>query len=374
MIVLSEKTMNLFVSLKELELADFFLIFLQNFHLYKKLNYVNVDIHITDEKLENFLDKVLMLSTSWIEEKTNYRINIFSMLSFQNNQITLVVSDAGNEIVHEILNLMKSYEFQDISSLKNQYARRLYVFLLLNKPQHINLNIDELKEIFHPPTDIIKWTQFKAKILEPSVQAINTCQNINLSYELIKDGRTISGIEFNSIYLASEDIFKKINSSSVIEYISKDFVELQKVSQLTEVVSEQTLIEKEKVDGAKKVVEYFDKRRQELQPNFRRIEYKNIDAIYQLRLHFKETGRTPEMFIDAINWLFSDRKEAEFHRAYIMSIGKLIEKFNTLEHLAIYSKESIKMSEEAKSWANVYKKQGLGDEEIIQKLKEGGYL
>jgi len=124
----------------------------------------------------------------------------------------------------------------------------------------------------------------------------------------------------------------------------------------------------------KRVVTMFDQERRKLQSNFARKEYKNMDGEYLLRLHLKETGRTPNMFFDAIRWLFSKNPKAEFHRQYIMNIGKLIEHFNTLEHQAMYSKEAIQFNDEAQVWYNIYKKQGLDDESILQKLREGGYI
>ena len=124
----------------------------------------------------------------------------------------------------------------------------------------------------------------------------------------------------------------------------------------------------------KRVVTVFDQERRKLQSNFVRKEYKNMDGEYLLRLHLKETGRTPQMFFDAIRWLFSKNPKAEFHRQYIMNIGKLIEHFNTLEHQAMYSKEVIQFNDEAQAWYNIYKKQGLDDETILVQLREGGYI
>lgn len=124
----------------------------------------------------------------------------------------------------------------------------------------------------------------------------------------------------------------------------------------------------------KRVVTFFDQERKKLQRNFMRKEYRNMDAEYMLRLHLKETNRTPEMFYDAIRWLFSNNPKAAFHRDYIMNISKLIEHYNTLEHQAMHSKEAIEFNEEAQTWASIYKKQGMNDAEIIEKLREAGYV
>ncbi len=127
-------------------------------------------------------------------------------------------------------------------------------------------------------------------------------------------------------------------------------------------------------DEIKRVVTLFDHERKKLQSNYVRREYKNFDGEYLLRLHLKESKRTPQMFFDAIRWLFSNNPKAAFHRQYIMNIGKLIEHFNALEHQAMYSEEAVAFNDEAKAWYNVYKKQGLPEAEILQILKDGGYI
>mgnify|MGYP007012669027 CR=1 FL=1 len=123
-----------------------------------------------------------------------------------------------------------------------------------------------------------------------------------------------------------------------------------------------------------RIVGLFDVKRKSIQANFVRQEYKNIDGEYLLRKHLYETKRTPKMFLDAVQWLFSNNPKASFHREYIMNIGHLIKHFNALEHQAMHSVESIQFSEEAQVWANVYKKKGFSDEAILEKLREGGYL
>ena len=127
-------------------------------------------------------------------------------------------------------------------------------------------------------------------------------------------------------------------------------------------------------DEIKRVVSLFDHERKKLQSNYVRREYKNFDGEYLLRVHLQESKRTPQMFFDAIRWLFSNNPKAAFHRQYIMNIGKLIEHFNALEHQAMYSEEAVAFNDEARAWYNVYKKQGLPEAQIMQMLKDGGYI
>ena len=176
-----------------------------------------------------------------------------------------------------------------------------------------------------------------------------------------------------------------------------EFMKLFKVSSLFEVAQKEERIEKKtqemtsyvpakevsiKVEAnaddynadIKRVVTIFDQERRKLQSNFVRKEYRNVDGQYLLRMHMKETKRTPKMFFDAVRWLFSNNPKASFHRQYIMNIGKLIEHFNSLEHQAMYSEEAVAFNDEARAWYNVYKKQGMPEEEIMQILKDGGYI
>ena len=141
---------------------------------------------------------------------------------------------------------------------------------------------------------------------------------------------------------------------------------------LTHIAKKELALNKQTEIG--RVISLFDVKRQSIQANFVRQEYKNMDGEYLLRKHLYETKRSPKMFLDAVAWLFSNNPKASFHREYIMNIGHLIKHFNALEHQAMYSKESLAFSEEAQVWANVYKKKGLSDEEILEKLREGGYL
>ncbi|WP_455756138.1 hypothetical protein [Sulfurimonas sp.] len=157
-----------------------------------------------------------------------------------------------------------------------------------------------------------------------------------------------------------EELNKKINGKS-----SKE-IEVQEVRKKE--------LEVKKQDEVKEIVSLFDVKRQSIQANFVRQEYRNMDGEYLLRKHLVETNRTPKMFLDAVQWLFSNNPKAAFHREYIMNIGTLIKHFNTIEHQAMYSEESVQYSEEAQVWVNVYKKKGFSDEEILQKLREGGYL
>ena len=187
---------------------------------------------------------------------------------------------------------------------------------------------------------------------------------------------------FDLLFKEGEEIVKEpvtLFTSPKKELLKTEEVKEEITEELTTYVPNNEIIQKESAEDLfnadiKRVVTIFDQERRKLQKNFVRKEYKNIDGQYLLRIHMQETGRTPQMFFDAIRWLFSNNPKASFHRQYIMNIGKLIEHFNTLEHQAMYSEQAVQFNDEAKAWYNVYKKQGKSDDEIMQLLREGGYV
>ena len=182
---------------------------------------------------------------------------------------------------------------------------------------------------------------------------------------------------YHSDYNKVKDLLNKIIIEHEKEIEQLNFKVNKKSSQELQVQEQKNKqIQQKKQDEIKEVVSLFDVKRKSIQPNFVRKEFGGDSAKgeYLLRKHIFETNRTPKMFLDAIRWLFSNNPKAEFHRSNTMNIEQLIRNFNKIEHDAMHSKESVKFSEEAQIWANVYKKKGFSDEEILQKLKEGGYI
>ena len=177
-----------------------------------------------------------------------------------------------------------------------------------------------------------------------------------------------------------DELMKLFKVSSLFEVTQREELIEEKSQEMTSYVPAKEVSIKVEPNAdeynadIKRVVTIFDQERRKLQSNFVRKEYRNVDGQYLLRMHMKETKRTPKMFFDAVRWLFSNNPKAAFHRQYIMNIGKLIEHFNSLEHQAMYSEEAVAFNDEARAWYNVYKKQGMPEEEIMQILKDGGYI
>ena len=269
------------------------------------------------------------------------------------------------ELSTELSNKDLKYFF----SLPNNYSRAIYKLLKVHQHKsYANINLQDLKTRLQIPKALNLYSNFKVKVLNVAQQEIEENTDISFSIEEIKDARKVISLVFkinSDKKVQPKEVVKKVDN--IVE--KKDLI----VKEVKKELQNHTTDEQN--DEIKRIVSLFDHERKKLQPNYVRKESSyNMSGEYLLRVHLKETGRTPQMFFDAIRWLFSNNPKASFHRQYIMNIGKLIEHFNTLEHQAMYSKEAVEFNEEAQVWYNIYKKQGLSEDDILAKLREGEYI
>ena len=243
-------------------------------------------------------------------------------------------------------------------------------------------NSDTLKDIAKQVKSIRK-KRFKTQEL--------FAQKINMNYSKYtrfeKSGQIsfegfidiLSGLDilddFKNLFKVDEKVEAEKNLFA-LETQDEEIMEVEVKKEIVHTTIKEANLERKENSNLdiKRVVSFFDQERKKLQPNYVRKEFKNTDGEYLLRVHMHETQRTAQMFYDAIRWLFSSSPKAQFHRQYIMNIAKLIEHFNTLEHEAMYSKEEIKFNEEGQVWYNIYKKQGLEHQAILEQLREGGFI
>ena len=127
------------------------------------------------------------------------------------------------------------------------------------------------------------------------------------------------------------------------------------------------------INPATRICNYFDRKKQKLQPNFMRNEN---DAEYLIKQAL-EAGRTLEQFKDAIDYLFSGRETMAFWVKTINNIASLIKHFNAIEADSIAETRSpkvLEMNETTKAYANVLRKKGMSDDEVLEKLKSEGFV
>ena len=91
------------------------------------------------------------------------------------------------------------YEAQQIANLTSKYATRLYELLIawreVGKVPH--LEISEFRNrLGLLDTEYTAMSDFKKRVLEPSIKQINKHTDITVTYEQHKSGRTITGFSF----------------------------------------------------------------------------------------------------------------------------------------------------------------------------------
>ncbi|MEO1953244.1 MAG: replication initiation protein [Campylobacterales bacterium] len=324
-----------------------------------------------DVFIKNLIKKNMELQT----DNGYLLFNFFTKIEYkkENNIVFIDIQKNVEEFLLELKNSFSKNELILFLSLSNNYTRGIYKILITYKnKKEIIVNLKDLMDSLNVPKSLFVYADFKRKVLNPVQIELAKEANLFFSIKEKKDARKVTSLVF---HINSKEIIKSKKLQNEQKMLTKEVKESKAVDakQNTKLIRKDA--DDEFNDEIKRIVSFFDHERKKLQPNYVRKESSyNMSGEYLLRVHLKETGRTPQMFFDAIRWLFSNNPQASFHRQYIMNIGKLIEHFNTLEHQAMYSKEAVEFNEEAKVWYNIYKKQGLSHEEILEKLKEGEYI
>ena len=106
-----------------------------------------------------------------------------------------------------------SYQMKQVAQLTGKYAIRLYELLIawreVGKVPQINL-AEFRNRIGVEDDEYMRMSDFKIRVLEPSIKQINEHTDINVTYEQHKKGRSITGFSFK---LKQKQQAKKIEAN-----------------------------------------------------------------------------------------------------------------------------------------------------------------
>ena len=92
-----------------------------------------------------------------------------------------------------------SYQLKQVTQLKSKYSIRLYELLIawreIGKVPQIELS-DFREKLGIDADEYVRMSDFKVRVLEPSIKQINEHTDILVTYEQHKKGRTITGFSF----------------------------------------------------------------------------------------------------------------------------------------------------------------------------------
>ena len=341
-------------------------------------------ISFKSEKYDlKFIKKISSKTLEMTTTNSSVFINWFTKIEFDNEKSIFIVN-IKDEVREFLLKLKKDLSNEDLKYfflLSSNYSRAIYKLLkAYEHKSNATVNLEDLKNRLQIPKGLHLYSNFKMKVLNIAQEELKKTTDISFNIQEKKDGKKVTSLIFNICSAEELESLKIEEKEDVRKNLLSDSLEIEAVEVKTESLLVQNAVKSldkklsPENEEIKRIVSFFDLERKKLQPNFVRREFKNVDGEWLLRVHLKETGRTPKMFFDAIRWLFSSNPQATFHRQNIMNIAKLIENFNTIEHQAMYSQKAVSFNEEAQSWYNIYKKRGLSESEILEILKDGGFL
>ena len=132
---------------------------------------------------------------------TQYTSRWVSKIGYTKNEATVEIIFAPDVVplITRLEEHFTSYELEQVAQLQSKYATRLYEILIAWRSTGKTpvLAINEFrKQIGVLDSEYKIISNFKLRVLEPSIKQINEQTDITVTYEQHKKGRTISGFSF----------------------------------------------------------------------------------------------------------------------------------------------------------------------------------
>ncbi|QCO23159.1 RepB family plasmid replication initiator protein (plasmid) [Acinetobacter cumulans] len=184
---------------------------------------------------------------------TQYTSRWVSKIGYTKNEATVEIIFAPDVVplITRLEEHFTSYELEQVAQLQSKYATRLYEILIAWRSTGKTpvLTINEFrKQIGVIDSEYKIISNFKLRVLEPSIKQINDLTDIDVTYEQHKKGRTITGFSFNfkqkqqakkietNIDPDTADLFKKMTDAQrhMFSHKLSEMPEMSRYSQGTE--------------------------------------------------------------------------------------------------------------------------------------------
>lgn len=143
---------------------------------------------LRDKSIWVTLDDGSESTLAWISKVT---------MSKQSGIVKIKLQDDMKPYLLQLQEKFTQYELIYTLAMKSQYSIRLYELLKSYqwKKKH-TFNIDDLKKILDAE-NYINFKDFRVKVLEIALREISTYSDIEVSYEIIKEGKKYSKLVFD---------------------------------------------------------------------------------------------------------------------------------------------------------------------------------
>ncbi len=163
-----------------------------------------------DSKLKKFA-KTLLSKPLEVETDDGWIIaNWFADIEYKRGQARFLVtfSKKLKPYLLELKNKFVSYNLKYILRLKSTYSIRIYQLLLeYKKLGKRTFKVSELQDILQVPKSLLRYSQFKQKILTQAQNDLTKYTDIEFKYSEIKIGRKVDEIVF---YIKEKEISKEL--------------------------------------------------------------------------------------------------------------------------------------------------------------------
>lgn len=185
---------------------------------------------LNETRLQNLAIGILKKPFAIKDEKGWVALNWFSSIRYYKGEAKLRFK-MDNTLIPYLLELKSNFtKFELGQALKfdGKYSVRFYGFLtqvrnMKEKRRKFELNF--LYEILELPKSLRVFADFKRKVLQPSLNEINSKSDIKATYKLIRTGRKYTHIELSWVYQKemTEKTEKARNKKEFLKYVGKIF-------------------------------------------------------------------------------------------------------------------------------------------------------
>lgn len=162
------------------------------------------------QKLKSLRDKSIWIE---LEDKTETTLSWIEkvFINKQNGTIRIKIDNMMKPYLLQLQNHFTQYELFYVLSMKSQYSIKIYE--LLKSYQYLNrkqFDIEELKKTLCAE-NYKRFPDFKSRVLDIAMKEINMFSDINILYEIKKEGKKYAKLEFIIKPKNAIDRFKNIS-------------------------------------------------------------------------------------------------------------------------------------------------------------------
>ncbi len=174
-------------------------------------------ITITAQEISDFFEMPLSQSYRFLESASkNILFKGFSVLNKLGNEVKEMawlesinykkgLAKVELKLSDDLINFLNHEKTKFISinnhyifKLKTSYSIRIYeICSLLKETKQTQILLERLKTIFSLTSNYARFTNIKTRILEPSIKDINDNTDLNIKFDVVKEGTKIIGLIFN---------------------------------------------------------------------------------------------------------------------------------------------------------------------------------